>query len=117
MASINEIIERVDSLRRNVFEDEAKARWIMEVEERVCKEIFKCDFDMKFPEDGDRELKLSEGESKIYEYFVYCMIDWHNREYTAYNNDFIMFNYEWENLLKSYSKRIAKKRKFINIVP
>lgn len=117
MATVNKIIERVDSLRRNVFEDEDKGRWILEVESRVCNEILKKKFELKFPEDGDRELALPDEESAIYEYYVYCMIDWHNREYSAYNNDFIMFNSLWDTLLKKYGKIITKKNKFINIVP
>ena len=77
----------------------------------------KKDFSLRFPEDGDRELSLPEQYSNVYEYYLYAMMDWHNREFTEYNNDFLMFNSAWESMRRHFVKNNAKGTRFVNVVP
>lgn len=42
---------------------------------------------------------------KIYEMYIYAMIDFNNRDYAAYNNNLAMYNNTLEQLMKSYKQR------------
>src|SRR5574343_428698 len=38
----------------------------------------------------------------IYEYYIYAMIDWMNKEYKAYENSMILYNSAWEDMCRWY---------------
>lgn len=58
----------------------------------------------KYPEDKDAELLVSSPYDAIYENYVYAMIDWHNREFSAYNNTMAMYNESWREFANWYKQ-------------
>jgi hypothetical protein len=57
-----------------------------------------------YAEDKDAELLVPSPYDNIYETYIYAMIDWHNREFKAYNNTFSMYNEAWKDFANWYKQ-------------
>lgn len=104
MATFNQIIDRVDKVKANAYGKEEKARWIAELDGMISKVVmqFEEPFVYQFPEDMDMEPLVREPWDRIYDLYVEAMIDYHNKEYSAYNNSMTMFNSKFEEFKKAY---------------
>lgn len=60
----------------------------------------------KYPADKDTDLLIAAPYDKIYEDYIYAMIDWSNREYGAYENGMSMYNASWREVERSHTQLI-----------
>lgn len=93
MASMNTVIEYVDSIKPNAYEDEVKYKWIAQVDGIVSTEVMDYEEPLTYqiPEDADKELLIKAPFDDIYALYVSAMIDFHNREYNDYNNTALVY--------------------------
>lgn len=93
MATMNSVIEYVDGLRPNVYEQTDKYRWINTVEGLISTEVLDMAEPVKheIPADADKELLVPHPYDDLYSLYVFSMIDFHNKEYDHYNNSALMF--------------------------
>lgn len=102
-----EIIALADELNPNAYSDEVKAMWLNEAEHMLQTEIFclaPCDVTEYVPyaEKKETELSLGAGDDKIYIMYLQAMIDFANKEYSAYNNDIALYNEYLDTFAKRY---------------
>lgn len=120
MATMNSVIEYVDSVKPNVYEETDKYRWISTVEGLISAEVHGMAEPVKLsvPEDADKELLVPEPFSDVYALYVCSMIDFHNKEYEHYNNSALMFAERLEQYKAHYIRHHApgKARNFRNVM-
>ena len=107
MPSINEVIERVDKVKLNGYEDTSKADWLMELDGKIYIEVFRetgPEPPRESPRDGDAELLVPRPYDNLYDLYLYAMIDFHNREISNYNNSTAMFNAALDEYKKHYHR-------------
>ena len=93
MAKMNEVVERVDSVKPNVYSEEDKFRWIAALDGMVSTQVMGMPIPVTYvlPRDADNTLLVDAPFDDIYELYVAAMIDFHNREYSNYNNTVLLF--------------------------
>lgn len=108
MPTINEVIERVERIKPVVnIEDQEKARWLIELDGRIWREIVqKSEHDTtpeeppkEWPEDGDKQLLVASPYDRLYDLYLIAQIEFALKEYGSYSNTLTEFN----NLLDIYS--------------
>ena len=99
-------IEHIDSIRPNTYEEEAKLRWVSDVDTMAKKLVFghKETVPYSYPEDMDRELIIQAPFDNVYFFYLESMIDYYNREYGNYNNSAMMF----ESRFSEYKKAVIR---------
>ena len=120
MATMNSVIEYVDSVKPNVYEETAKYRWIARVEGLISTEVHGMAEPVvpAIPEDADKELLVAEPYDDLYALYVCSMIDFHNKDYDDYNNAALMYAERLEQYKAYYIQRHAhgKARNFRNVM-
>lgn len=91
MATINEVMDRVQRIKPNTIEDKDRARWLLTLEGRVFEEVTKADKPDKmpvksWPEDGDKPLLADSPYDNIYDLYLTSIICFALGEYNDYNN-------------------------------
>ena len=106
MATINEVIEKVDKIKPNVFDENQKAEWIYRLDGRISKEVLKEEPPRQYiyPEDADNELLVPHPYDDMYVFFLQAMIDYNNEEYGKYNNAMAMYNEAFNSYAKLYQR-------------
>lgn len=113
MATMNQVIEYVDRVKLNTYNDEDKYRWMRTLEGMVISTILGGE--PSVPEDGDEELIVPSPFDEVYSLYVMAMIDFHNREYDEYNNAVLLYTerleafkawYIQNNRPKNYKKHL-----------
>lgn len=126
MATITEVLETVDELKPNQYLDAEKIKWISKLDGIVKSEIIdKHEGGSEIPwepydetTDGDTVLLVPEPYSSMYQHYIEAQIDYHNAEYTRYNNSSAIFNMDYEDYAKAYRREhmpIAKATKYKNL--
>ena len=101
MPTINEVIERVERIRPVAhIDDQDKARWLMELDGRIWREVLgKSEHDTppeepprQWPEDGDKPLLVPQPYDRLYDLYLIAMLEFSIREYGSYNNTMTAFN-------------------------
>lgn len=120
MATMNGVIEDLANLKPNVYSEEDKYKWISRLDGMISAEVFRDAEPVKYeiPEDADKELLVGPPYDDIYVLYCAAMVDFYNREYSAYNNSVMMFNERFE-AYKSYyiqRHRTCKAANFRNIM-
>lgn len=101
MPTINEVIERVDRIKPVVnVDDQDKARWLIELDGRILREIIQKSVhdtppDMppaEWPEDGDKQLLVPSPYDRLYDLYLLAQIEFAIREFGNYNNSMAAFN-------------------------
>lgn len=120
MATMNQVIEELDALKPNVYTEEDKYKWMARLDGMISAEVHRDaePVQYKLPDDADTELLVGMPYDDIYVMYCAAMVDFHNREYTAYNNSVMMFNERLE-AYKSYyisRHRTCKAANFRNIM-
>lgn len=101
MPTINEVIERVERIKPVVnIDDQDKARWIIELDGRIWREIvLKSEHEVmpeeppkEWPEDGDKQLLVSSPYDSLYDLYLMAQMEFALREYGNYNNTMAAFN-------------------------
>jgi hypothetical protein len=108
----NKVIERVDSVRPNSYDEELKLSWISELDGMVRHLVMgeKKVAPYKYPEDMDEDLLISFPYDDLYCLYVESMIDYYNREYDYYNNSATMFGDKFTEYKKAYIREHRAKR-------
>lgn len=92
MATMNTVIEAVDRLKPNAYTDEDKYKWINQLEGLISVQVMEKEApEYNLPDDADIPLLVGHPFEDIYALYVSAMIDYHNREYNAYNNAVLLF--------------------------
>ena len=94
-ATVNSILERVARLKPNAIDDRDAARWIMDLNDRLIRELHMppdTPRPVTWPEDGDMPLAASGPYDELYVFYTVAMIEFYQREYGNYNNSIIQFN-------------------------
>ncbi len=120
MATMNKVIEYVDGVKPNAYDDEAKYDWISRVESMIGLEVHGDEepVTLECPRDADTELSVPFPYDDVYALYVLCMIDFHNREWNSYNNSLTMFSERLEAYKRYYIQRYAhgKANHFRNVM-
>ena len=126
----NKVIEMVDKLRPNPYDEETKLSWINDLdgnvrrlvfqwdekyietiktqyeEGKITEEEYKAIIDKTkpyvYPNDMDKELLITDPFESVYALYLETMIDYHNREYGNYNNSASMFETRFADYKKAY---------------
>lgn len=109
MATINQVISRVDELNPTAIDAAQKAAILISLDGKLYEELTREDAPevlppQKWPEDGDKPLLASGPYESLYELYLSSMLCFWLREYAAYNNIAELFNQEMDNF-KSYYRR------------
>lgn len=103
MATMNKVIEHVDSVKPNTFDAETKFKWLCDLDGMISRVVMQRDpIKYKFPNDMDTELLVGAPFESIYDLYLEAQVDFHNREYDHYNNSMLMFNAQFEEYKKAY---------------
>lgn len=108
----NKVIEDVDSIRPNAYDDKIKLSWINELDGMVTRLVLQEDSytDYVYPQDLEKELIIPSPFDNVYKLYVEAMIDYHNREYENYNNSVMMFDTRFNEYKKAYIREHSAKR-------
>lgn len=107
MSTFSEIIKRVDQNKPNSFEVDEKLRWLTELNGKIAQEVMmmsvsgvrnlprdkkalKCEALVGFPYDD------------LYDRYLEAMIDFHNGEYSNYQNSMEAYNSAYNTFLNWY---------------
>lgn len=122
MATLKEVIERIDSTKLNAYDTDIKIRWIDIVNRQAHLQGFKLpksEYITLNREHMERELLIEEPYSNVYDYYVYAQIDLMNNEITNFNNNVLLYNNEWTEYLKHMIREgyLNKQPSFKNAEP
>ena len=112
--TINEAIELLDKLKPNAYDRKDKVRWLSELEGQITEEILgpirggSAAFEPLDPEtDGETELIAEGTYADIYVKYLCAQVDYHNGDWTRYNNSVTMYQAGWD-LYAAYMRRRHK---------
>ena len=121
--TIAEVIEKVDALKPNTYEQEVKIEWLANLDARVktqiidahesTEQIFFYGYD---EHDMDTELLVHAPYDEMYQRWLEAMIDYHNSDDERYNQAIVLFNNAYEGYKRHYTRThmpISKGKKFI----
>ena len=84
--TIDQAIAMADALRPNLLGDGEKARWVIELEDRLERELGREARSLRWPEDGGVTLAAQGGYEDVYVLWLCARIDLALREYDNWNN-------------------------------
>ena len=94
--TLKQVIDRVDAIKPNAFDEATKTMWINEVEGFVQTEVFLLAvedvIEYVWPTDQNTELLVPAPHSKLYWTYLTAMVDFANGEYDKYNNTMQVYN-------------------------
>lgn len=105
MPNIREVILRVDELRPNRFSDTLKIGWCADVEMAVKNDLLPDAESIDY-QDAEQELLVPKPYARMYEWYLFAQISYHNDDIESYNNDMMQFNAAWE----EYAKYLQRAR-------
>ena len=100
----SKVIESVDKLRPNAYEEETKFGWLNDLDGMVKKLVIQDDeiTPYVYPDDLGKELLIPFPYDNLYGLYLESMIDYYNREYANYNNSAMMFEGRFSEYKKWY---------------
>jgi hypothetical protein len=103
----SKVIETVDRLKPNTFEDEDKFRWINELEGMVQKLVLQSETikELTYPEDLSKTLIIEAPFDNLYEMYVSTQIDLYDKNYDEYNNSAEIFEQQFTEYKKAYIRK------------
>ena len=108
MATLQSVLEMIDSIKPNAFSDEAKTAWVNEVEGLVQTEVFLLAVEdvvqYRWPADSGAILLAKPPHDKIYWVYLSAMVDFANGEYDKYANTMQMFNQFFGEYMRWYAR-------------
>lgn len=110
MATIQEIIDRVDENVPNAFSQQVKLGWIAELDGRIGLNVFlmsiaevQC-LRYAFPEDLKSEPLVSFPHDSIYDLWLESMIHYKNGEADRYQNTMQMYNAAYNDFVRWFAQ-------------
>lgn len=98
MATLKEIIERVENEKPDAFDSPTKANWLTELEGKIALDCFLMSpkeaqtVRYSWPKDENKVLLVRFPNEDIYALYLEAMIDFHNGEPDRYQNTMERFN-------------------------
>ena len=116
--TINEVITRCDNLKPNQYCVEDKIRWISDLDGIIKKELIDAHEGGEaitfsgYDSASDRDAELLAGDpySELYIKYLFAQIDFHNAEFTRYNNSMIMFNVAYAAYADYYNRTVLPRQ-------
>ncbi len=108
---IAKVIEMVDALRPNTFDEEQKVRWLAELDGTIGAEVMLMGhaqlqyLNYQYPDDMETMLLVQFPYDKMYEAWLTAKIDYANGEYDKYQNSMQMFNAAYEDFVCWFANR------------
>lgn len=91
--TLGEAMARVERLRPDAYGEEIMAGWLSELDGKYRLSLAgKAGTAYTWPDDAGATLFAPYPYDIVYELYLVCLIDWHNREIEAYQNDKAMFD-------------------------
>lgn len=94
--TLKQVIDMVDAIKPNAFDEATKTIWVNEVEGFVQTEVFLLAvedvIEYAWPTDQNTELLVEPPHSKLYWTYLSAMVDFANGEYSKYNNTMQVYN-------------------------
>lgn len=98
--TVAEAIFQADKLKPNAYDQTEKVRWLSELDGQIAREILGRSggpglggYD---PEEPEAELIADGAYADLYIKYLCAQIDYHNGEWTRYNNSAAMFQAAWD---------------------
>lgn len=96
--TVNQCVERVDSLLPNAYDEMQKAEWVLEVERMLWATLYSSfsgqspECPTEWPRDGAMELSASGAFEKLYVFYLTAMIHLANQDMEEYANYVQFYN-------------------------
>lgn len=109
MATIQQIIDRVDDARPNAFTTEQKLAWISELDGKIALDVMLMSItearmlEYAYPENLTSEPLVTYPHESIYDQWLGAKIDFENGEYTKYQNSMEQFNAHYGNFVRWFA--------------
>ena len=101
--TIAELIQQVDAVRPNQYDNDTKVGWINEVESKVVRNVLNRILWAEeeftpyvYATDATTELKIPDEHSDVYKTYLYAQMDFANAETDRYNADAAMHRSAWD---------------------
>ena len=119
MVTINKVIEMVDGMTPNTFDEEVKFQWLSRLDGMISRVIMEQEDPVYlYPYDMDKFLLVDSPYDGIYGLYLKAMIHFHHMEYDDYNNAMLMFNDLLEQFKAAYIREnsCGKAKNFRNVM-
>lgn len=100
--TIAELIQQVDAVRPNQYDNDAKVGWINEIENKVVKNILNRVLWAEeeftpyvYATDATTKLKVPDEHADVYKTYLFAQMDFANAEIDRYNADATMHQSAW----------------------
>ena len=109
MATIKQIIDRVDELRPNQYSEVMKLAWLSELEGKIAADVMLMgieeirSIEYSYPESLKVEPLVSYPHQEVYMYWLMAQIDFANGEYNKYQNSMEMYNQHLSNYVRWFA--------------
>lgn len=112
--TIRDAIETADRLQPNAYSEEDKLRWLSELDGMITREILQthtggenADLPVYSENDLNKSLLADDPYCGIYIHYLFAQINFHNGEFTRYNNAQAAFNTEYQAFSAAYNREHA----------
>lgn len=109
MATIQEIIERVDDIKPNAFTQKTKMAWVAELDGKIAADVMIMNIiDIRqlsyvYPDDLQSTPLVEFPHDSIYDLWLCAKIDFANGEYSKYQNSMEQFNAHYGNFVRWFA--------------
>lgn len=112
--TIQAAIDRIDTMKPNMFDDKQKIAWLSEVDGYVWRELIKTHegqpegyeyvgYDLDTP--MDKVLLIPEPYTGVYDSYLSAQMDLKNMESGKYAQNMVRFNNEWQTYADYYNRK------------
>lgn len=109
---LSKIIEKVNSLKDNAYDEDTIKGFIEDIDKRIYKEVISTHehsddikpYDERYPLHSDDELLADDAYCQLYVFYAISQIDMFNGEYDRYTNDMISFNSTFSDYKAFYNR-------------
>lgn len=105
--TIQQTLERLDSLQHNTYTDGDKLLWLSQLEGRVKQQLLGEEAPFPgFDADTDRGTVLAVGApyEQLYLLYLQAQIHYHDEEFERYNNTAALFHSLWDSCRNHYNR-------------
>lgn len=109
--TVAEVLESCDKTKPNQYESKVKISWIKTLEGGIKNDVFLTheNSGKEFTDlenfNEETELFVKSPYDEIYTLYVGSLIDFHNAEYSRYNNTVDLFNRKFEEFANYYNSK------------
>ena len=111
MATLKDVIDEVDEVKPNPFDNDTKTRWLNESEGTVQTEVvLLASVDViqyTYATDQNVQLLVDPPHDKLYGVYLAARIDFANGEYEKYQNTMQLFNEFFDEFVRWYARNYS----------